>query len=295
MKRCARCATTFVAANWVCPACAYAPPMRDGCPVLAPEVADGGAAFPVAAFARLAAFENENFWFQARNQLITWALRQNFPGMRRYLEIGCGTGYVLSGVARAFPTTELVASEVFSTGLAIAATRVDRAEFVQMDARNMPYEGEFDVIGAFDVLEHIVEDDDVLEEMSRALRPGGGIIVTVPQHPWLWSDQDEYARHVRRYRRNELHQKVLRAGFEVLFETSFVSLLLPGMAASRLSGRKCGDDGGGLAELQIPALLNRVLGIAMDLERLMIRVGVRFPIGGSFLLVARKRGGQDNP
>ena len=295
MKRCPQCTTLFVDANWICPACQYKPPTSDGRPVLAPEVAENGAAFPTEAFARLAALEAENFWFQARNHLIIWALRRFFPGMQHYLEIGCGTGYVLSGVAQAFPSTELVGSEVFNVGLSIAATRAENAEFIQMDARHIPYADEFDVIGAFDVLEHISEDDDVLNEMSKALRPGGGILVTVPQHPWLWSARDEYARHVRRYRRNELREKMRCADLEVVFDTSFVSLLLPGMAASRLSRRRALGEVNVLAELQIPTLLNRALGACMDLERLLIRAGVRFPFGGSLLLVARKRGESTEP
>ncbi len=101
--------------------------------------------------------------------------------MRRYLEIGCGTGYVLSGVAQAYPAATVVGTEVFSVGLPYAASRVRSAELLQMDARQIPYVSEFDVIGAFDVLEHIDEDELVLNSMFRALRPGGGIAITVPQ------------------------------------------------------------------------------------------------------------------
>ena len=77
-----------------------------------------------------------------------------------------------------------------------------------MDARRIPYEAEFDVIGAFDVIEHIYEDAAVLQQMHRAVRPGGGIIVTVPQHRFLWSKQDEFSCHFRRYTRGELMSKV---------------------------------------------------------------------------------------
>ena len=68
-----------------------------------------------------------------------------------------------------------------------------------MDARNIPFRDEFDVIGAFDVLEHIDEDVAVIDEVRKALRPGGGFLMSVPQHPALWSQQDERAFHVRRY------------------------------------------------------------------------------------------------
>lgn len=158
-----------------------------------------------------------------------------------------------------------------------------------MDARRQPYVDEFDVIGAFDVLEHIEEDEAVQQQMSRALRPAGGIILTVPQHPWLWSRQDEHACHVRRYRMGELQEKVVRAGFEIVLQTSFVSLLLPTMAASRLLQRDS-SAADASAELRLPAALNFAFALVMHLERGLIRAGARLPVGGSLLLVAHKRG-----
>lgn len=289
MKLCLNCSTTYTARNWTCPACGLGPTICDPYPVLAPELEESRIAYPADAHSNLARLEDGSFWFRARNHLIEWALRTYFPDMKRYLEIGCGTGFVLAGVARAFPSTELVGSEAFSAGLAIAASRAGRAELVQMDARRIPYVEEFDVVGAFDVLEHIEEDEMVLRQISSALRRSGGIVVTVPQHPWLWSAEDEYARHVRRYHRTELRDKLVRAGFEVMFETSFVSLLLPAMLASRLSRGRVTRDSHLMSELQLPSALNHALEAVMNLERTMIRIGLRFPLGGSRLLVGRKR------
>ena len=85
-------------------------------------------------------------------------------------------------------------------------------DLFQREARQMPFVSEFDVIGAFDVLEHIVEDEAVLEQIFRATRPGGGILVTVPQHPFVRSANDEHSMHQRRYRRADLRRKVGRAG-----------------------------------------------------------------------------------
>ena len=288
MKRCPNCAATSTAVDWTCQVCGYIPARVEGFLALAPELAQGGAAFQPGAYAELAALESGNFWFRARNQLIVWALRRHFPQMQRYLEIGCGTGYVLAGVAEAYPQSVLTGSEVFSVGLPFAARRVAKAELLQMDARDIPYVEEFDVIGAFDVLEHIEEDEVVLAEMLRALRPGGGIILTVPQHPWLWSRQDEYACHVRRYRVGELRDKVQRAGFRVELGTSFVSLLLPAMLVSRMVQRRTLADSDPMAELRLPAWLNRTFEMVMGMERWLIQSGVRLPAGGSLLLIARK-------
>jgi SAM-dependent methyltransferase len=212
--------------------------------------------------------------------------------MQRYLEIGCGTGYVLAGLAHAYPKASLTGSDVFTAGLYYAARRVQDADFIQMDARHIPYTEEFDVIGAFDVLEHIKEDEAVLSEMLRALRPGGDILITVPQHPWLWSVKDDYARHVRRYRSGELRGKIRNAGLLAEYETSFVSLLLPLMAASRLAQPRKSNSpvGDPLAEMRLSAVLNRIFEGVMDIELMLIRLGIHFPFGGSILLMARKAG-----
>jgi len=81
---------------------------------------------------------------------------------------------VLSGIADEFPDTNLHGSEIFVAGLAFAAARQPAVNFVQVDARNIPFVNEFDVIGAFDVLEHVKEDSEVLSQMYQATRKRGG-------------------------------------------------------------------------------------------------------------------------
>jgi len=93
--------------------------------------------------------------------------------MASFLEIGCGTGFVLSGVAQRFPQAKIVGSEIFVSGLAYAAQRLRSVELVQMDARRVPYRENFDVVAALDVIEHIEEDELVLEQLFSVLRPGG--------------------------------------------------------------------------------------------------------------------------
>ena len=260
----------------------------DGYLSFAPEQAKSSEGFQPHHFAELAHAEAGNFWFRSRNRLIIWALHRFFPGARKFLEIGCGTGFVLSGIAHDNPHLEISGSEIHSAGLNYAANRVRNAALFQMDARDIPFDNEFDVIGAFDVLEHIEEDSQVLLQMFRAISPGGGMIVTVPQHRFLWSQQDEYACHVRRYEPQELQDKVEKAGFRVEGATSFVSLLLPLMFLSRLSKRKGVENYVTTQELRISGLANAALEKVLDLERLMIRGGVSFPMGGSRLLIARK-------
>jgi SAM-dependent methyltransferase len=289
MKVCLGCRHRFQASGWACPACGRSPAERGRYPAFAPDETEAVDSYDAACFSRLAALEAGNFWFEGRNRLLVWALGRYFPAAGSFLEIGCGTGFVLAGIQRAFPALTLAGAEVFSEGLAHAGERAPRAALFQMDARRMPFEEEFDVIGAFDVLEHIEQDGAVLCEMFRAVRPGGGIMLTVPQHPFLWSRTDEHARHKRRYTRREMIDKVRRAGFGIARATSFVSLLLPAMVVSRAAGRatRRADP---LPELGIGAGMNAILTRVLAAERALIERGVSFPAGGSLLVVARKPG-----
>ena len=239
-------------------------------------------------FKELAELEERSFWFRARNRIILCALRKYSPELKSFLEIGCGTGFVLSAISTHFPGMRLSGSEYFDEGLAYARQRLPSAEFTQMDARCIPYESEIEGIGAFDVLEHIQEDEVVLQQIYKALTPGGFAFITVPQHRW-WSAVDDYACHVRRYEANELRDKACSAGFEIVQSTSFVSTLLPAMYLSRLLRRKKPDARmDAMVELRVNPILNKGFEWLLRFESALIRAGISFPLGGSRLLVARK-------
>jgi SAM-dependent methyltransferase len=278
--------------GWSCRACGFALEVQDDIPILAPTLADTVAGFDPAIFEPLVKRESANFWFVPRNRLITSLLARYFPAADQFMEIGCGSGFVLSAIARARPWRRLVASELHPAGLVIARKRLGgRAEFVQMDARDIPAREAFDVIGAFDVLEHIEEDEAVLTAMRLALRRDGGILLAVPQHPILWSRDDERALHVRRYRRGELDRKVRDAGFTILFSGSFNTLLLPLMAASRWMSSKTetgADSELPWREFDLPDLINRFFKGVLQLEISLTLSGLRFPVGGSRVIVAVK-------
>lgn len=241
-------------------------------------------------FKELAELEAKNFWFCARNKLILWALHKYSPELKTFLEIGCGTGFVISAISKRFPDARLSGSEYLEEGLVYARQRVSGAEFTQMDARHIPYESKLDAIGAFDMLEHIEEDEAVLQQICKALKPGGIVFITVPQHRWLWSAVDESVCHARRYGANELRQKVCRAGFEVIRSTSFVSTLLPAMYLSRLpQWNKPDMNINDVVGLRINPILNKIFEWFLGIELALIRVGVSLPVGGSRLLVARKQ------
>ncbi len=286
MKRCLGCQCCFENEKWDCPQCGRRPDARNGVLCFIENTRVTGNGFKPEYFAKLATVEEHNFWFCARNRLIQWALGNYFPDAASFFEIGCGTGFVLRGVRETSPRIRLAGSEIFSDGLVVARARLPKADLYQMDARQIPFEHEFDVIGAFDVLEHIAEDDLVLRQMFRATRPGGGILVTAPQHRFLWSAIDEHSMHQRRYSRAELRRKVEQAGFRIQRITSFVSLLLPFMICSRM--KRTRRDFQLWREFEISRPLNAVLERILAAERAMIEKGISFPAGGSLLLIARR-------
>jgi SAM-dependent methyltransferase len=288
MKLCLHCGTRRDAALKDCPACGAAEVVVNGFPAYAPDMAEQGGGFRPESFDLLATLEAGNFWFEVRNDIIEWAMRRYASDTRRLLEIGCGTGFVLSRLARTLPGARLLGTEIFAAGLPHAARRVPEVEFAQMDARRIPFVDEFDAIGAFDVIEHIEEDEAVLAEAHRALRPGGALILTVPQHPWLWSAADDFAVHHRRYTARELHHKLRAADFELVRSSSFVSLLLPAMALSRLRQRRMDADYDPADEMRMPAWLNRMMAACLRFELGAMKLGLSWPAGGSRLVVARK-------
>lgn len=238
MKLCLACRSIFSGKEWKCPACGHQPGRTGNFPSFAPESASFNEHFPPDSFQRLAPLEEAHFWFRARNELIIWAIGKWFAPGGKLIEIGCGTGYVLSRIEKEFPQMEIYGGEIYSNGLEFAARRLTRAQLLQVDALHIPYREEFNLIGLFDTLEHIGKDEEVLAEIHRALAPGGGLLLTVPQHGFLWSYQDEFSGHARRYERKELIQKTRQAGFQVLDSPSFIFLLLPVLWLSRIRKRK---------------------------------------------------------
>ena len=291
MKVCPDCNSELLNDS-ACGCCGFKAKRIDGFLAFAPGLATGSDHFATDAHEKLFQLENNCFWFSERNKLISWAMKKYFSKVESFLEIGCGTGYVLNGLSSTFSEIMYTGADIYTSGLKFAAIRVPKANFIQIDARQIPFRDEFDVIGAFDMIEHVEEDQQVLSQMFKAVRPGGGIIITVPQHKWLWSMTDELGCHKRRYNRGEFGDKVAKSGFEVIKMVSFMSLLLPLIAVLRgryLLCTKKMTEKSAKSELKINPALNSLLRAVCILEMRMIQSGFSFPAGGSLLCIAKKR------
>lgn len=158
----------------------------------------------------------------------------------------------------------------------------------QIDALRIPFENEFDIVGAYDVLEHIEDDRAALAEFRKACRRGGGILLTVPQHGWLWSPSDTCASHFRRYESGPLLRMLRECGFEPLGWSSFMTVNLPAIYLRNCFLRGSGRSPAWKAPI---APINWLLERGMEADRRLIRAGWRLPAGASLLVAARRTDG----
>jgi SAM-dependent methyltransferase len=262
-------------------------------------VAASAESYDPAFFAQLFAVEDRHFWFRNRNRILgnlvcqlTYRLA---PGYR-VLEVGCGTGNVLRMLDRACPRGFVIGMDLFAEGLQYARRRTARP-LVQGDVHAAPFAIPFDIVGLFDVLEHLPDDRQVLSDLATLLAPGGRLLLTVPAHAALWSYFDEAAHHCRRYSPADLERKLVAAGYEVEYLTQYMAILFPLvwlgrrlMALRRQRGASRANHAALLAgqEFRITPVINELLMALLALEVRLIARRRRLPLGTSLLAVARK-------
>lgn len=248
--------------------------------------------YPTDGNAQCFTLEEQSFWFRHRNQVIVETVRQ-FPPSGPVFDIGGGNGFVAAGLESAgFPT---VLVEPGRTGAENACRRglrnvinatTDEAGFAP---------DSLDAVGLFDVLEHIPDDLGFLQSLRHLMRPGGRIYLTVPAFQLLWSNEDEYAGHKRRYRRQSLAQVLQAAGFDVEYLTyCFWFLPLPVFVLrampSWLGWRKEPTKQSAVQEHSTKrGLTGWIVDRALSWELARIARGQTLCMGNSCLAVARKR------
>jgi SAM-dependent methyltransferase len=243
-------------------------------------------------FSIIAEVEERHFWFRARARLIEEIASATLSGLNpgyRVLEIGCGNGNVLRHLVRASRGGQVLGLDLYSEGLRFSAER-SKCPVVCADIMQSPFATKFQLVGAFDVLEHIQDDLGALTAMRNSLSEDGSLLITVPADPSLWSYFDEAAHHCRRYTVAELRAKLTQAGYVVKFLTPFMAVTYPLLWLWRrmASGGKEAY-GRSQDELKIIPGVNSLLGTLLAAERFLIRKHRRLPIGSSLLALAQPR------
>lgn len=226
------------------------------------------------------------WWYRARAELLRVALEPYVGMPGRTLDVGSADGPSVSWL-RDGPGHR-VALDVDPRGL----TPGD----VCGSATELPFGGEtFDVVAAFDVIEHCEDEVQALAEVTRVLVPGGRFLMSVPAYQWAWTHFDDDNGHRRRYTRKRVIAAVEAAGLEVLRATYIFSGTLPFFTVDRIATRftERGSPARRLGPGEVPRLPNpgpfveSVLMTASKIDRILLK-RVDLPLGSSVVLAARK-------
>jgi SAM-dependent methyltransferase len=277
-----------------CASCGYEPVERDGLLFLTAG-GMGRPGFDADYFDYLEGIGDRHYWFVARQEMILAALRSAVPDLSRrgLVEIGCGQAQVTAFLANA-GIRIAAAWDAYPNSLALAAQRLDAPLLVMDEGRLPPLGPGNELIGLFDVIEHVDDDVGWLGALRDALAPGGVLVLTVPAHAFLFDEMDELAHHRRRYGRRDLGAKLSDAGFEVRLLSHVMAPLMPPLLLARALSRL---RGGGAhdalprrrRELSVLPLVNAV---ALGLLRLEqpLDLGPGLPFGTSNVAVAARPG-----
>jgi SAM-dependent methyltransferase len=248
--------------------------------------------------------EDRHFWFRSRNKVIAESLRgiiDSLPAGYRMLEIGCGTGNVLRMLEKICTRGIVVGMDLFAEGLQFARSRVS-CSLVQCDLNFPPFRQEFNIIGMFDVLEHLEDDVSVLKNVGKMMCRDGVIVLTVPAFQSLFSFFDEASHHVRRYEIDKLNTALTKAGYRVEYISYYMALTFPVVwlvrklsplfnrrrqAASQLEKDKLVHDMS-VDELRIVPVANEVMTWLLTREAWFVSHHMHLPFGTSLIAIARK-------
>ncbi len=236
-----------------------------------------------------AQIEATHWWFEGRRTIFDTLLRSlNLPKDALLVDLGCGTGVNLN-----FLTTygRAVGLDWGAVAAKYARARAS-VPVLRGDVTTLPFKtGSIDLITAFDLVEHITDDQQCARELARVCKPGGYLMVTVPAYPWMWGRQDTINHHKRRYRGAEFAELFRQQGLEIRRFTYINTFLFPVVAAVRLFRRFVPEaEGTELVSdftMNKPGLVNSLLGKLFGAEALLIRRW-NLPVGVSLLCVARK-------
>jgi len=219
-------------------------------------------------YEQMAELDQRHWWYRARRRVLAELIRRKAPPPpgARLLEIGCGTGHNLAMLGQFGPVDGL---ELDDQARAIAERRLGRTVMSAPlpELAGVP-EHYYDLVGAFDVIEHIDDDEAALESIATRLKPGGKFVMTVPAHRWMWSAHDVVNHHKRRYSKSALKKLIDKSPLRLESIGYFNSLLFPLAVAERMASKARGKDD---ANLSLPsAPLNSALEHAFAVERHLI-------------------------
>lgn len=238
-------------------------------------------------YKRMEQHEKTYWWHVGRLQIIKKELTRQIGSNRslKILNIGCGTG----GTVRMLENFGEVVNVDASDEAIKFMKKNGFKNSIKVEGIDLPFKtATFDVICAFDVLEHIDKDTEAMREWRRVVKPGGKIVLTVPAYQWLWSGHDVSLHHYRRYTAKQLRsiaQIVNLRPLKLTYAIVFSFVLVAGFRLlTKISGKQSTEES---SYVELPSAVNKLftklLFIEADLHRIL-----KFPFGTSVLAVFGK-------
>lgn len=235
--------------------------------------------------------EDRYWYFQGRKDIIGGVLEQYLPANSaklRVLDVGCGTGLMLGKLKTM--GLEPVGADLHTLSMQYCRQRAAK-KLVRADVMHLPFaDDSFDVILALDLIEHVEDDDGLLDEFRRIAAPGAKVLITVPAHPYLWSEHDDALHHYRRYRKKEFQAQLEKADFEIVRHTYAIAILYYPIVVFRLAQRllKPRKDGPKTHLIDLPKPINAFLIRLLQFEGWIMRK-MNLPMGLTILSVVEPK------
>ncbi|QQG35640.1 MAG: class I SAM-dependent methyltransferase [Micavibrio aeruginosavorus] len=184
---------------------------------------------------RMADIQDRHWWYEGRRRILAHLIRRlDLPSGANILEAGCGPGANLKMLSQ-FGKVFAFEPDDFAINYCRANSGIpaDRLQSGFLPAP-IPFKGPFDVVGAFDVIEHVEADQESLNALYALTKIGGYALFTVPAYSFLWSQHDVVNHHKRRYLRRDFRELLIKAGYRVEYISYYNTVLFPLVAAVRL-------------------------------------------------------------
>jgi SAM-dependent methyltransferase len=240
-------------------------------------------------YRRMFEVEDRHWWFQSRllmiEALFARHILSGFGGRAPdLLDLGCGTGLFLS---RRAADCHGVGADFSRQALVFCASRGLR-RVAQADAARLPFsDASFDVVTAFDLIEHVADDRALIAEAWRVLRPGGFLLATVPAHPVMWSGHDVSLHHYRRYRRGQFEALFAGSGWQPVRTTYGFTLIFPAALIIRVARRVFGKNRPQSDTSPVSGWINKIL-ITIHRAETGLLSRINLPAGVSLFTIQMK-------
>lgn len=238
--------------------------------------------------------ERNHWWFKARERIIVNYIKELVNKNKlplenlKILNVGCGPGRSSEYLSEFGKVTSIEYDE-FCCEFAKEQTGLD---IINGSITELPFEDNtFDLVCAFDVIEHVEDDQLAVNELKRVTKKEGLVLITVPAFMSLWSHHDVINHHFKRYKENEIKAlfKKTNNGEEVFSSYFNFFLFLPIYFFRKVSNLlKLGEKREGAGsdfESFNNGFLNKILYKIMCFERHFIKRKISLPVGVSFLYI----------